>query len=390
MRNLLPWQRALIHTLLFALTLFTTILAGAELYTGKSWWGELSWDVWPSGIPYALAFLIFLTCHEFGHYFAAIHHQVRTSLPFFIPLYIPGLVNIGSLGAVIALQEVPRTPRQFFDIGIAGPLAGIVASLSILAIGIWTLPDPQGFLLEIYPEWQGLFGGIPTETELEAHLLAEQDVKIVTGSSLLFSGLLTWGTAGTELLPPDFALIHYPLIFAGFLTLFATALNLLPIGQLDGGHITYAMFGRKTAGIISRITVLGLLITGGTGLLSFQDMSWLGGMELLAYLAFVFYVMMKVFDQSPLPLVGLLAALMFCLQLFLHRLFPDIEPQYIWLLYTLMVVRVIKLDHPPAYEAHALNLPRRILGWFALAIFILCFTPAPLRLIGDSSIQWMW
>lgn len=365
-------------------------MAGAELYTGQSWWGELKWKNWPLGIPYAFAFLTFLTCHEFGHYFAARHHHVRTTLPIFLPLYIPGLVNIGSLGAVIALQEVPRTPRQFFDIGISGPLAGIVASLGILILGVWTLPDPEAFLLNIHPQWEGLFGGIPSETELETHLLAEKDVKIVTGKSLLLMGILNAAAGSGGLLPPDFGLIHYPLLFAGFLTLFATALNLLPIGQLDGGHITYAMFGRNTAGIISRLTVLGLLMVGGTGLLSFHEMSYLKGLELLAYAAFLFYIMMKVLDRFSLPLVGLCTGLFFCLQLFVHHLFPEIEGQYIWLLYTLLVVRVIKLDHPPSYESEPLNRSRKILGWFALLIFVLCFTPAPLRLIGDTAFQWIW
>lgn len=368
----------------------TTILAGVELYTGKSWWGELQWHQWSLGIPYALSFLIFLTCHEFGHYFAARHHKVQTSLPFFLPLYIPGLLNIGSLGAVIALKEVPRTQRQFFDIGISGPLVGICASFVILLLGFLTLPDPSTFLLEIHPEWQNLFGGIPTEGELAAHLYIQEEAEVITGSNIVMMGMMAWMPIDSTLLPPDFGFIHYPLLFAGFLTLFATALNLLPIGQLDGGHITYAMFGRKTAGIISRLTVMGLLLLGGTGLMDFSSPSLGDGLFILAYACFVYYVMLKVLDQMIYPFVLLYTGLFLCLQLFLHSFFPVWEPQFIWLLYTFLVVRVVKLDHPPAYESHPINLGRKILGWLALLIFVLCFTPAPLRLIGFTELQWTW
>ncbi|MCB0838535.1 MAG: site-2 protease family protein, partial [Bacteroidetes bacterium] len=135
----IPLRTYLLHLGLFLITLFTTFLVGAELITGKIWFGYglvapeglLGWDQIWLGVPYGFGFILFLTFHEFGHYLTAVYHRVKTTLPFYIPLFIPipGVLNIGSLGAVISLREIPSSTRKFFDIGIAGPLAGFVISL---------------------------------------------------------------------------------------------------------------------------------------------------------------------------------------------------------------------------------------------------------------------
>ena len=148
----------LIHGGLFLLSLITTMMVGAELVEKKYWftWGLLDPELDPAnyvfqlkdlwkGLPYSLAFLGFLTVHEFGHYFTAMYHRVRSSLPYYIPIYIPipGVLNIGSFGAVIRLKETPRSTREYFDIGIAGPLAGFVVSLLLLVYGFTTLPPME-------------------------------------------------------------------------------------------------------------------------------------------------------------------------------------------------------------------------------------------------------
>ncbi|MEM7658734.1 MAG: site-2 protease family protein [Bacteroidota bacterium] len=384
MPRLRPWQWHTLHLLLFVLTVFACILAGTELRTGRSWWGELNWSELSLGVPYAIAFLLFLSCHEFGHYFTARHHHIRTTLPFYIPMFIPGIFNIGSMGAVIALRQAPRNNREYFDVGISGPLAGMVAAILILVVAVLTLPEPNGFLLATFPEWAELFGGIPAESTYAEYLISQQDAAIATGPTLLMRGI--W-QLGLPHLPPEYLLIHYPLLFAAYLSLFATALNLLPIGQLDGGHIVYAMFGPRVAGIVSRIAVLILLLIGGTALVDLRPDHWTGWLSLAAYAAYLGYIFFKILNQQPAWRVILVSFLFLLVQSILFVLLPPIEPQFIWLLYSILMVRVVKLDHPPAYQFAPLNRVRMGLGWLAFLIFLLCFSPMPLRVIGLIEMQ---
>ncbi len=394
------WKIILIHGGLFLLAFASTLFAGAELTTGKSWIQMdgvvppdrlLYWDdIW-LGLPYALSFLTFLSFHEFGHYFTARYHKVRASLPYYLPLFIPfpGVLNIGSLGAVIRLRQVPPTTRKYFDIGIAGPLAGFVISLFLLGYGFTHLPDKERYVMEREPDYAHYFGHVPSEEELTDFILAHNEddgqgqvMAYRVGSSLLFEGMKHLLVDDMDQMPSPYDLLHYPFLFVGYITLFFTALNLLPIGQLDGGHILYGMIGRKASGAVARITLTGLLLLGGTGLVHFQNLTGWGWANMGAYLVFLVYVFSRVLGRHNWVRVGLAALSMFAIQALICWQFPDLKPNLIWLFYAWMVVRFIGLDHPPAALEHRVNLPRQALGWLAILIFALCFTPSPLIVIG--------
>jgi len=374
-----PKNRYGIHILLFILTLLSTTLAGAELITGKTM-GELSFaDDFYKGLPYSLTFLAFLTFHEFGHYFTAMYHGVRSSLPYYIPLYLPfSIFNIGSMGAVIRMREVPSSTKKYFDIGIAGPLAGFVVSVILLAYGFAYLPDPA-YLHSIHPEYLDWFGNrMPSDTELQEALRSTGAMSIELGSSLIFV-FFQYVFADPERLPGPMELYHYPYVFVGYLTLFFTALNLLPIGQLDGGHVTYGLFGRKTAGLISRITVLFLVTYGGLGLINYAENFSM--ITLVLYLLYLRYVLRKIIgkEREIEVLSGVLSivALQYLLQTYTQLQMGGT----LWLFYSFIAVRVIRIDHPPAYVEEPLDLKRKILGLLALFIFIICFTPDPIKLV---------
>lgn len=393
-------QRYLIHILLFLVTVCTTMVAGAELISAKPivWppnltflealpglWGRLRDGIW-QGAPFSFSFLLFLTVHEFGHYLTAVYHKVRCTLPYYIPIYIPQMpVNIGSFGAVIRIKEVPSSRRKYFDIGVAGPLAGFVVAVGLLIYGFSNLPPVEPTILGIHPDYQQIFGGVPTEAEM-----AQAPGVLRFGGSLLFE-LFRSVFASNVNMPPSFEMAHYPFLFVGFLSLFFTALNLLPIGQLDGGHVTYGLFGSRISGMISRVTVLALLLVGGVGMLTLRDIQALfSGMIwydiigqvvfTLLYFAFVYYVLGRLFaGRKRTWLVSgtfLIVALQFVITLGLGPILPNI----IWLLYAGMAVRFVGLDHPIAPDDTPLTLRQKVMGWMAIAIFILCFSPNPITL----------
>lgn len=396
-QNMRNYRTFFIHFGLFLLTFFTTTMVGAENITGKIWLGFglvpenmlLHAADFTKGLVYAISFLSFLTVHEFGHYFTAMYHQVKASLPYYIPVWlpIPGAMNIGSFGAIIRMQEIPRTTKQFFDIGIAGPLAGFVVSVALIIIGLQTLPEKE-YVLTIHPEYAQQFGGVPNEAAqiafIEKNNIEHPDKPMQTyqlGSNLLFTLLQKIVPHDTSRFPTSFEIFHYPLLFVGFLTLFFTALNLLPIGQLDGGHVIYGMFGRKTAGIVSRICVLALMFVGGTGILDFTQLSE-NYLSIGLYFLFSVYIFNHIFNQPKvLHLLGILVVF-WLIQTGIKSYLPSLEANHVWLLYSFMAVRFIKLDHPAALIEHKVNLPRQILGWLAIIIFILCFTPNPVQIFG--------
>ena len=369
-----PKNKYWLHVLLFVLTCFTTMLAGAELITGSSLLMEWSWSVFFKGAPYSASFLAFLTVHEFGHYFMARYHQVKTSLPYYIPIYMPiSVFNIGSMGAIIRLRQMPRTTKEYFDIGIAGPLAGFVIALGLLIYGFSNLPELE-YLHSIHPEYKTKFSGMP----LDSQLMMPGMISMKLGSSILFEGL-KYLFSDPQLLPPSLEIMHYPYIFVGYITLFFTALNLLPIGQLDGGHVVYGLFGPYAAGIISRITVVLLLIIGGVGLINFEQTEvWV---TLAIYLLFLFYTSTKILkNQNAFKALGLSAGIV-CIQQGLQFFSSASSPNLLWLFYAFIAVRVIKLDHPHALSEMKLNAGRKWLGWIALLIFVLCFTPNPIEIV---------
>lgn len=277
-------SRAWINLALFAVTVMTTLWAGS-LYDG----GDLL-----SGAPFAFTLLLILGTHEFGHYFAARHHRAAVTLPYFIPMpaWSP-LLNVGTMGAVIQLRSPIKDRKQLFDIGVAGPLAGLVVALPLLIYGLSTSPVQ------------------PTPT-------APGYVIVQEGNSLLYLGLkyLIHG----KILPSNGLDVSINSVtFAAWFGLLVTNLNLLPMGQLDGGHIAYALWGRR-AWWLARVMV-GVLLLLGVG-------SWSG-----------------------------------------------------WLLWAFMPL-VFGLHHPPPLDDHTpLDQRRKVLGMVMLVVFILVFIPVPFEFI---------
>jgi membrane-associated protease RseP (regulator of RpoE activity) len=379
-----------LHIFLFLVTVFTTLMAGTELATNKFFFaGEFrqTFDQLYHGIPFSFAFLLFLTVHEFGHYFTARYYGVATSLPFYIPIFMPFFpINIGSFGAVIRIREVPKSRSVFFNIGVMGPLAGFVVALGLLVVGLLTLPPLEPTVFSIHPEYPDMFGGIPTADQFPP------DAFVVSMGSNLLLGLLKMVLPiDAANLPPAHEMMHYPFLFVGFLVCFFTALNLLPIGQLDGGHVTYGLFGRKTAGIISRSMVVVLLLVGGRGLMWAQpnlenpDLPWWWMMDaaVAVLLGLGFYVF--VFSQIA-PRLGMfrwvgMSVLLGLFQFSMNALLGPVESNFLWLLYAFMAVRVIGVDHPSAQDEQPLNRTEKWMGYLAILIFILCFTPDPMVIL---------
>ncbi len=243
-------ERIWLHVLLFVLTFACVTLSGMiwtarETAYARDAWTTIDWlglSIGPTalldGLRFSVPFLLFLGVHEMGHYVAARIHGIDTSPPYFIPL---PLVGIGTLGAVIRIREPIPTTRKLFDVGAAGPLAGFIVALGILLYALATLPPPTYLLdmpghdaINAYIAQNGAF---PPMSSLEGTPLA-------IGPTLLVSLL----TPLFDHVPPAYELYHYPTLFAAWLGLFFTALNLLPAGQLDGGHVTYSLFGAAPSG----------------------------------------------------------------------------------------------------------------------------------------------
>jgi len=187
-----------------------------------------------AGIEYAFALLGILLCHEMGHYLMARRYRVRSTLPIFLPL--PFISPFGTLGAVIKMRQHIRDRRALYDIGIAGPLAGIIPAL---AATVW---------------------GLAHSTVIDKGVM---DGTLMLGDSLL-SGWIQHAIHPD--LGPNQDLLLHPVAFAGWAGLFVTALNLLPIGQLDGGHIAYGLLGRRSVYLgwcmIAALAVLGYYFPG--------------------------------------------------------------------------------------------------------------------------------
>lgn len=292
-------QRPWLHVSLFLLTMLSMTTAGALQRGVNPLAGFNQLVHLVEGLPYALALLGILTVHEFGHYFAARKWGVRASLPYFLPLPIH---LFGTLGAVIRLRSSIPHKRALLDIGAAGPLAGLVVAIIACAIG---LPQSQ----VVSPDY------------FQQSPFAQTEMVIRLGEPLLFKGL------AALLMPPlgpGETVILSPLAFAGWVGFFITAVNLFPVGQLDGGHISYALWGRGHR-LVSRATFGLLLVSGIYGILS---SGWWG------WIVFAFF----------LALFGSFFG---------------------W-------------DHPsPNHPAIPLNRWRRGVGLLCLLVFSLCFTPVP-------------
>jgi len=203
------------NAVLFALTLVSVFFTGAG-YTGALHDADGIWD-WivalPQGWTFAVPLMGILLTHEFGHYFAARYHRVDASLPYFLPM---PLSPFGTMGAVISMRGRIKSRNALLDIGASGPLAGLVVALPVLVLGL---------------------AGSPVQ-----EVAAIEGTTFQEGQSLLYLAMkrLIVGP-----IPEGHDVFLNPIAFAGWAGLFVTALNLLPVGQLDGGHIAYALFGSK-------------------------------------------------------------------------------------------------------------------------------------------------
>ncbi|MBK1990346.1 site-2 protease family protein [Sphaerospermopsis aphanizomenoides BCCUSP55] len=218
--------------LLLLLTLITTTLMGSQIAGVELTRIKSDFTLIFNGLPYALGLITILGIHELGHYFTARFHKIRSTLPYFIP--VPFF--LGTFGAFIQMRSPIPNRKALFDVSIAGPLAGFIATLPLL---IWGLAHS-----EIVPvsDKTGLLN--PNALNPRYSILLALISKLALGSEL---------TAKS-------ALDLHPVAIAGFLGLIVTALNLMPVGQLDGGHIVHAMFGQRTAVVIGQISRLLLLI----------------------------------------------------------------------------------------------------------------------------------
>jgi len=253
-----------LHALLFIATFLSTMLAGLSPAVDLE---DPRWYL--SGLPFALALMGILLAHELAHYFVARRYGSPVSLPYFVPM---PLNILGTMGAVIFQRAPMRDRKALFDIGIAGPLAGLIVAIPLLIIGLlFTKVGHPSEMIDMSPVQQRLEVQCREPTGVRAFFCAtfggQEMVTFQEGNSLIYlaAKLVTKGRILPDANGED-VLLSYPpspggpIAFAAWAGLLVTALNLLPIGQLDGGHVAYALLGRR-AWVLSYITVglLGLL-----------------------------------------------------------------------------------------------------------------------------------
>lgn len=289
-------DRVWIHILLFVVTMLTTSLVGGGHYAGFE--ANFSSDATLSrldlpnllvnGLWYSLTILAILGCHEMGHYVACRLYRVDATLPYFLPAPLP---LTGTLGAFIRIRSRIPSKIALFDIGIAGPIAGFVIAVPALFIGL--------SLSRVTPVPSDMTGGL------------------WLGEPLLFRAA-SWLVLGT--VPDGHTVNMHPMAFAAWFGLLATALNLFPVGQLDGGHIAYAVLGRRS----TWVTLAMLVVAVGLATHSSSWWVWTGLMVLMIFL------------MGP--------------------------------------------HHPPTLDDETpLDPSRLVLAVVALVMLILCFTPAPIE-----------
>lgn len=294
----LPYRRRATwrHIALFLLTVVTTTFVGAEHFASFALdFGTRDIDFSTAqfianGLWYSVSILAILGAHEFGHYYACRYYHVDASLPYFLPAPLP---LTGTLGAFIRIRQTIPGKRELFDIGIAGPIAGFLVAVPVLLIGM----------------------SLSRVTELPADTTGFVEL----GEPLLFKGVawLMWGTP-----PEGYSINMHPMAFAAWFGLLATALNLFPVGQLDGGHISYAVLGGKST-FVTLLTVAALIG------LTFVSMSWL-----------------------------------------------------VWTVLTVIMLLAFGPRHPRTVDEDVpLDRGRMILAAAALIMFVICFTPAPIEVL---------
>lgn len=365
-------KKRLIHLILFLVTFFTTTMAGVEWTVGKFWlMTGVTLEDFVMGLSFSVPFLLALTCHEFGHYFTARYYQLRVSLPYYIPMWFLGLgPSIGTMGAFIRISSYLKTRTHFFDVGISGPLAGFVVAFWVIVYGFAYLPPPE-HIFTIHPEYE------PYGLDYALHVYENlpEGANFQMGTNLMFE-LFKWvfSWQGNKI-PNPYEMMHYPWLLAGYLTCFFTALNLLPAGQLDGGHILYAIVGKKWHKKISLTTLLVLLTFGGVGFFSVED-DW---EHLLTYspiyLLYLYFVLERAFEYRKDAL--LVGVGIFLIQFTAASLFPGVEGFMGWLVFGGVIGRFLGITHPGAVSEEPLSASRKRLALFALIVFVLCFSPMP-------------
>ena len=375
-----------LHILLFLITLATTTAAGAEWMYGRyfsSYPGStpMGWPEFWAGLNFSIPFLTVLTVHEFGHYFVAKANRVRVSLPYYIPLwlgFIAGGGSIGTMGAFIRIQELITSRRKYFDIGIAGPLAGFVVALALLWYGFSHLP-PIDYIFTIHPEYRQY--GANFGKHLDEQMATGKVEALAFGDNVLFWFFKTYVADPTRL-PHRFEMVHYPYLLAGYLSLFFTSLNLIPIGQLDGGHVLYGLIGRRRFNALAPVLYTLFVFYAGLGLFKLSDFAtsddgiFLDQLsKLFFYITALFLMFSRVSEQWITNL--LLALSVVAVQLGLSFFFPQLEGYSGFLVFGFVLGRFLGVYHPETEQDEPLSTNRQLLGWLALLVFLLCFSPRP-------------
>ena len=384
-----------LHIGLALLTFASMVMAGGFMVGRASAWPLLPEDTSATeallalftssaflrdGLFYAVPFFLFLTVHEFGHYIAARVRGLKVSLPYYIPVPIPG-PGIGTFGAVIRIKEPLRRTTQLFDVGASGPLAGFVIALGVLLLAIATLPDVD-YLRQWHPDEVDVFlqtGAFPP-FDAEAVLAVDGGQAILFGDTPLFrllSGLGAYRVPAEEIM-------HYPLLLAGWLGLFFTALNLLPVGQLDGGHVVYSLFGPAVHRVVARVTTLILLYSGGVGYAFQSPFGLTPAVGWLSLAAIYGVACWRLFENEwRLAVPGTLGFLLLvAVTVFFAPGLAAMVGYWAWLLWIGLILFLIRVDHPPVLIEEPLDPRRRALGYLCLLIFVMCFSIQPIQIFS--------
>jgi membrane-associated protease RseP (regulator of RpoE activity) len=315
-------KRPYVNVLLFFLTLLSVLFTGG-LYsfegdlTGN--FNQIIWTMIKSGWPFAVSMIAILGAHEFGHYFAGKKNGVDVTLPFFIPFPFS---SFGTMGAFISMRSLPRNKKILFDIAITGPISGLIISIIVLIIGlnlseIHTLPLEAENLVGLQMEGNSLlylFLKYVSFGKLLPHLTSQNRFSLIINWVQYFitGGPFPWGAQDVML---------HPVAWAGWAGLFVTSINLLPVGQLDGGHIFQTVFGKKFA-----IGFCPVII----GALALLGIFWRG-----------------------------------------------------WWVWVLILLFMGNRYAEPQDQITQLSLKRKMLGYLAVLIFLVTFIPVPITIIGS-------
>jgi membrane-associated protease RseP (regulator of RpoE activity) len=314
-----PW----VNLGLFLLTLFSMVIAGVNFaYDGPIPQGFVETVIilfsnLPIGFTYAVSLLGILLTHEFGHYIAARVHKIAVTLPYFIPF---PLSLFGTMGAFIQLKEPPKNKRVLHDIGSAGPLAGLVVAIPVLIVGIILSPVIQIDPLSIPDQREIIIEGNSIFYLLIKYLVHGQllPAPVSYGGQSPVWYWIKYLFSGYPIPINGWDIDLHPLAWAGWVGLFVTGLNLIPVGQLDGGHILYVLLGKRARKAVPVALVIILLL----------GLVWQG-----------------------------------------------------WWIWAILIYFLGRNHAEPLDQITKLDRPRKILAVFALVVFILVFMPVPLRSI---------